>query len=62
MPERNKDSWNRDDQQIAGSPPRSATDPQGIANTGKTATDPSTGVPNGAAPGPNQAEDGQGEP
>lgn len=59
MPERQKDSWNRDDQQRAGRPPGAATTPEGASGsalTNKTATDPNTGAPINKAPAPNQAE------
>ncbi len=49
---------NRDEDQKPGSPPRPATEPagsQGSSRTPKTATDPATGEPTGAAPAPNQA-------
>ena len=60
MPDRNPGpSWNRDDDQKPGSPPRSSTEPagsKGAAKSPKTATDPQSGAPNREAPAPNQAK------
>jgi hypothetical protein len=60
MPHRDRDqSWNRDDQQKPGAPPRSASEPkgrEGSARTAKTATDPASGEPTGGAPAPNRAD------
>jgi len=47
--------YNRDEDQKAGSPPRSATEPAGAkdsAQTDKTLTDPQTGKPHAAPPKP----------
>lgn len=54
-----KRTWNRDDEQKPGRPPRSAHEPassEGSARTGKTQTDPMTGAPSAPAPRPNQAD------
>lgn len=48
-------SYNRDDQQKPGAPPRPATEPagaKGSSRTAKTATDPATGEPTGHPPKP----------
>ena len=52
-------SWNRDDEQKPGRPPRTAYEPEGSeasAQTPKTMTDPATGAPNAEPQTPNQAE------
>ena len=59
MPHRNIDkSWNRDDEQKPGAPPRSAYEPkgsEGSARSRKTATDPVSGEPNSQPPAPNRS-------
>jgi hypothetical protein len=52
-------SFNRDDAQKAGRPPRPATEPhgaEGSSRTPKTRTDPATGAPMRDAPAPNQSK------
>jgi hypothetical protein len=47
--------YNRDEDQKAGAPPRSATEPagaEGSASTPKTRTDPQTGEPSKTPPKP----------
>ena len=57
MPHPHDPSWNRDEDQTPGDPPRAATEPKGAkasVRSDKTFTDPASGEPN-PAHAPNQA-------
>jgi hypothetical protein len=59
MPQPHDPSYNRDSDQKAGRPQRTATEPrgsEGSARTSKTQTDPASGEPTVKAPAPNQAD------
>jgi hypothetical protein len=55
---RQRDDWNRDDEQKPGAPPRTAFEPkgsEGSTQTSKTHTDPASGAPVNDRPAPNQS-------
>jgi hypothetical protein len=55
---RQRDDWNRDDEQKPGVPPRSAYEPKGSkgsSRSAKTMTDPATGAPDAKRPAPNRS-------
>jgi hypothetical protein len=55
---RQRDDWNRDDEQKPGVPPRTAYEPkgsEGSARTSKTQTDPASGAPTTDRPAPNRS-------
>lgn len=59
MPQAHDPAYNRDNDQKAGRPQRTATEPkgsEGSARTSKTLTDPASGEPTGDAHAPNQAD------
>ena len=59
-----RDQFNRDDDQKAGSPPRAATEPKGAkasVQTPKTLTDPNSGEPNPGPQAPNQSSSERGK-
>jgi hypothetical protein len=59
LPERDtKQSWNRDDEQKPGRPPRTAHEPEGAegsTNSPKTMTDPASGEPSPNPPEPGRS-------
>lgn len=58
-PDRQRDQWNRDDEQKPDVPPRSAYEPkgsEGSERTSKTLTDPASGEPRLAPQAPNRAD------
>jgi hypothetical protein len=59
MPDPIERSYNRDEDQKPGSPPRPASEPKGSEGSNrnaKTMTDPATGAPQPGAPAPNQSD------
>jgi hypothetical protein len=59
MPKAHDPAYNRDADQKAGRPQRTATEPEGSegsARSSKTATDPASGEPTGKPAQPNQAK------
>jgi hypothetical protein len=59
MPDPIERSYNRDEDQKPGSPPRPASEPrgsEGSARNAKTMTDPATGERRTQPPAPNQSE------
>ncbi|RAK55050.1 hypothetical protein [Phenylobacterium soli] len=58
MPNRQREQWNRDDEQKPGAPPRTAYEPdgaEGSEKTSKTLTDPATGEPRRGPQAPNRS-------